>query len=73
MTAVAAHDLDSAISAACDAPYVAKWLLIAEVIFDNGSRGLEILANEDVTAWDRIGMLGVATSRAYARIQGEQR
>lgn len=63
-------DIERAIADRADGAMVTKWLIIAEVIDENGERSLKLLADDEITTWDRLGMLQVATSRAYSRLRG---
>ena len=36
---------------------VTKWVLVAEVIGDEGQRGVWTLAPDDAAAWDTLGLL----------------
>jgi hypothetical protein len=63
-------DIEQAIADRTEGCIVTKWLIIAEVIDNTGERVLKLLADEEITTWDRLGMLQVATSRAYARLRG---
>lgn len=64
--------MESAIATECGSPLVTRWLLVAEVIDDDGAKTLRIISSPDVTHWDRLGMLQVAPARAHARLGGDQ-
>ena len=64
--------MESTIAAECDAALVTKWLLVAEVIDAAGARTLRIMSDGDLSLWDRVGLLSVATSRAYAKLRGAE-
>lgn len=61
--------MESAIATECGSPLVTRWLLVAEVIDDDGAKTLRIISSP---RRDPLGMLQVATARAHARLGGDQ-
>jgi hypothetical protein len=45
---------------------VTKWLTIAEVVDDDGSRWIRVLTNDGAKAWDNLGLLTFAVQSEQA-------
>jgi hypothetical protein len=50
-------DLGGLIGAAFAAPLVTKWVVVAEVIDEDGDKCMQSMRSEDLPTWDFLGML----------------
>lgn len=49
--------LDEAITATVDGTLVTKWMVIAEVVAEDGNTYLETFVSKDMALWDQLGFL----------------
>jgi hypothetical protein len=67
--------LAAAIGAECDAALVTKWVVIAEVIDEDGDKVMHSLRSEDLPTWDYMGMLQfqlIIEKQRLATISGDE-
>jgi len=61
--------LAEAITRVASGPLVTKWVVIAEVVADDGDRQLERFNPPDASSWDILGMLDFHLTFERKRIQ----
>jgi hypothetical protein len=63
--------LSTAITEACDENFVTKFVVVAEIIDNDGTKSLRILADPQLMGWDRLGMFQVAAMKTQQRLAGQ--
>lgn len=61
-------ELAEQIRTECGVPLVTKWLVIAEVIDEDGDKGICQIESPDLTMWDAVGMLSFQLAVEKARL-----
>jgi hypothetical protein len=66
----ALHDIEAIMPAVLDLPgsVVTRWVLVAEVLDEDGDQCLATRHSANLAEWDIHGLLGFAAERSKARI-----